>query len=252
MLENLPVYTEKYNLDKYELRPANDKGDEFILMNNYVPLPKIGFVIPQGTKVTVLDKKFSTFAHFITRFNYFDALHHEINEFLNEIVHYTNLNGDRVKRITYGIKYLAVAVRRIKEPTDISSEMVHPTEMVFDILMKFKAMQSPPIELLSKCFETCTALISLFDTEIFQRIINLNILPNIMNQNLDYIDYSNGHSFESGLVGAYLVNFEKNTGRYPFLMAYLNFIRSYTKVKYFHYLKLSIEANLNAFLVVQE
>ncbi|XP_055628590.1 nucleoporin Nup188 [Toxorhynchites rutilus septentrionalis] len=230
LLENLPVYSEIYNPDRYELRPSATNEDEFILSHDYVPFRLIGYKIPRGTSAVVIDKRTHTIVHFRTKFNFFDALHHEINELLSDALAYTQLNEERIHRITTGIRYLAVAVKRVQQPTEISSEMVHPNEMVFDILLKFKVIQNPPIELLAECLNVCASLVPLFEPEIYARMINLNILPMMNNANLDFKDYAAGTSFESSLIGYYLVNFEKNAGKYRILLSYLNFLKTYSRL----------------------
>lgn len=213
-----------------QLKPTADAENEFILCANYVPFKKIDFTILAGTSVVLLDKQFCTNVHFRTPLNYFNVLHNEIDELLAETLCYTEIDEERIRRICAGLKYLAGAVRSVRDPYEISNEMVHPTEMVFDVLSKFKMIQQPPIAMLAKCLEVCTGLVPLFEEEIFRRIINLNLLPFVTNDKLDYVAYCNGVSFESGLVGYYLINFEKNSGRYDFLLTYLNFLKTYTKV----------------------
>ncbi|XP_049298914.1 nucleoporin Nup188 [Anopheles funestus] len=233
LLEKLPVYTELYTgRNQYEIRKASTSNeDEFILCHDYTPSTKINFTIARGTKLIVRDMQNQrTYVHFSTSYNYFNALHHEINELLEDAQATSTLNSERVQRIAAGLKYLAVAVRRIQQPYDISSEMVHPTEMVFDVLLKFKAVPNPPIDLLVQCMNVCTALVPLFEQEIYTRIINLNILPSINNANLTYQDYANGVGYDSSLVGYYLMNVERSAGRYPILMAYFNFLKTYTKL----------------------
>lgn len=157
-------------------------------------------------------------------------LHNEIDELLVETVRYTDVDADRKTRVSAGLKYLARALCAVVNPLqDISNEMVHPTEMVFDLLTKFKLVTQPPIELMSKCLEVCVNLVPLFDLEIVRRIINLNMLPSIGGDQLDYRALSLGVGFESGLVGYYLINFEKNSGQYDFLLTYLHFLCTYTK-----------------------
>uniref|UniRef100_A0A182J1L8 Nucleoporin NUP188 n=1 Tax=Anopheles atroparvus TaxID=41427 RepID=A0A182J1L8_ANOAO len=234
LLENLPVYTELYTgTSLYEVRKAsNALDDEFVLCRDYTPSRKINFTIPRGTKLIVRDVQHHqrTYVHFRIRYNYFSALHHEINELLQDAQTMSTLNADRVQRITTGLMYLAVAVKRIQQPHDISSEMVHPTEMVFDVLLKFKALPNPPLDLLVQCLNVCSALVPLFEQEIYTRIINLNILPSVNNANLSYQDYANGVGYDSSLVGYYLMNVERNAGRYPILLAYFNFLRTYAKL----------------------
>uniref|UniRef100_A0A182PSF0 Nucleoporin NUP188 n=1 Tax=Anopheles epiroticus TaxID=199890 RepID=A0A182PSF0_9DIPT len=233
LLENLPVYTELYTgQNQYEIRKAaSSNDDEFILCHDYTPSRKINFTIPRGTKLIVRDiHNQRTYVHFSTGYNYFNALHHEINELLEDAQATSTLNSDRVQRIAAGLKYLAVAVKRIQQPHDITSEMVHPTEMVFDVLLKFKSVPNPPLDLLVQCMNVCTALVPLFEQEIYTRIINLNILPSVNNANLSYQDYANGVGYDSSLVGYYLMNVERNAGRYPILMAYFNFLKTYTKL----------------------
>uniref|UniRef100_A0A182N1Q7 Nucleoporin NUP188 n=1 Tax=Anopheles dirus TaxID=7168 RepID=A0A182N1Q7_9DIPT len=233
LLENLPVYTELYTERAlYEIRKApSANDDEFILCHDYTPSHKINFTVPRGTKLIVRDiHSQRTYVHFTTGYNYFNALHHEINELLRDAQTTSTLSTERVQRISTGLKYLAVAVRRIQQPHDITAEMVHPTEMVFDVLLKFKSLPNPPVELLVQCLNVCTALVPLFEQEIYTRIINLNILPSVNNANLNYQDYANGVGFDSSLIGYYLVNVERNAGRYPILMAYFNFLKTYTKL----------------------
>ncbi|ETN64999.1 hypothetical protein AND_003230 [Anopheles darlingi] len=236
LLENLPVYTELYSGTeaRYLLRKSasSEHDDEYVLCSDYTPSSKINFTVPRGTKLIVrdVDNHKRTYVHFSTRYNYFDALHHEMNELLVDAQTTSTLSAVRVERIATGLKYLAVAVRRIQQPHDISAEMVHPTEMVFDVLLKFKAVPNPPVELLVQCLNVCSALVPLFEQEIYTRIINLNILPSVNNANLTYQEYAQGAGYDSSLIGYYLMNVERTTGRYPILMAYFNFLRTYAKL----------------------
>lgn len=199
-----------------------------------MPFPKVHFEIPAGTTAIVQDRAFGATIHFRTTLNYFNVLHHEIDELLTETLRHAtdSTTNTRQRRVCAGIQYLANALRNVTDPLrGISSDMVHPTEMVFDVLTKFKAVQQPPIELLAKCLEVCGNLVPLFDEEIVRRVVNLNVLPFVVTQGSgDYRALSSGAGFESGLVGYYLINFEKNSGRYDFLMTYLEFLHVYAKV----------------------
>lgn len=238
-MENLPVYTEILKpASSYHLKPLADSDNEFVLLSSCVPFPKIDFEIRAGTTAIVQDKPFgASTIHFQTTINYFNVLHHEIDELLAEtsLRYTTDVDaGIRERRVCAGIQYLANALRNVSDPLrGISSDMVHPTEMVFDVLMKFKGVQQPPIGLLAKCLEVCSNLVPLFDEEIVRRVVNLNVLPFVTTTsqgNVDYRLYGSGVGFESGLVGYYLINFEKKNGRYDFLMTYLQFLHVYAKV----------------------
>lgn len=225
------IYAERYYPDRVQLRQSQNNENEFILMHDYSPFgTRIDYVIPAGTIVSTRDN-FSTL-HFHTKLNYFNALHHEINELIDDTVRRHEIDEQRKRRVTQGIRYLAAAVNRTKSPADITTEMVHPTELVFDILVRFKAIQQAPIELLAQCLEVCAALVRLFPDDIYNRIVNLNVLPFVSNELLDYEAYSNGVSFDSCVVGYYLVTFEKSLGRYDFLLAYLRFLSMLTTVKF--------------------
>ncbi|KAG4075361.1 hypothetical protein HA402_003152 [Bradysia odoriphaga] len=230
-LENLAMYAEVYDSDKIQLKPSSSVEDEFILLENYSPFPKIDFTIPSGTAVLITERNNQTIVHFKVKLNYFVALHNEINNFLASTLRYTEVDSSYRTNVECGLKFLALAVQRVEDTSGITSEMVHPIEMVFDILIKFKNAQEPPIKLLAGCIEVCSALMPLFPNEIHVRVVNLNILPYVTNDSLDYQAYSNGVSFESGLVGHYLVNFEKSSGKYDFLLAYLNFVKTYSNLK---------------------
>lgn len=212
------------------LKASSTVEDEFILLENYSPFSKIDFTIPAGTAVMITDRNNQTIVHFKTKLNYFVALHNEINKLLASMLRYTEVDSIHRTNVECGLRFLALAVRCAEDTNDITSEMVHPIEMVFDILIKFKNAQEPPIVLLASCLEVCSALVPLFPNDVTVRVVNLNILPYITNDSLDCQSYSNGVSFESGLVGHYLVNFEKSTGKYDFLLAYLNFIKTYSNV----------------------
>lgn len=212
------------------LKPSSTDEDEFVLVENYSPFPKIDYTIPAGTAVLISDQNNRTIIHFKTKLNYFNALHNEINKLLASTLRYNEVDTIYRSNVECGLKFLALAVQCIQDANGITSDMVHPIEMVFDILIKFKNAQEPPIVLLAVCLEVCTALVSLFPNDVFVRVVNLNILPYVTNDSLDYQSYSNGVSFESGFVGHYLVNFEKSTGKYDFLLAYLNFIKTYANV----------------------
>lgn len=213
------------------MKPSPTVEDEFILLENYSPFQKIDYTIPAGTPVAISDRYNRTIIHFKTKLNYFVVLHNEINKLLTSTLRYTEIDTNYRTNVECGLKFLALAVQCIRDANEITSEMVHPIEMVFDILIKFKNAQDPPIRLLAVCFEVCSALVPLFPNDIYVRVVNLNILPYVTNDSLDYHSYSNGVSFETGLVGHYLVNFEKSTGKFDFLLAYLNFLKTYSNVR---------------------
>lgn len=220
------MYTEYYDAQRIALRASDYSESEFILVHDFNPFSrKIDYNIPAGTVVTISDKPDGTQAHFQASLNYFDVLHHEINELLSDLIKRPEIDVQRKNRVYWGLKYLASAVRRINEPHEISSEMVHPTEMVFDIFIKLKDVPNPPVDLLAQCFDVCTALVPMDQTEILKRVINLDILPFCTNDKLKFDEYANGGGFDTGLVGYYLVSFEKVIGRYEFLTAYLAFLK---------------------------
>lgn len=102
--------------------------------------------------------------------------------------------------------------------------------MTLEIMVKLKDLPSPPLELLASCLDLCTELLPLYFDDISTRIVSFNVLPSIHNKCLDFKSYTNGTSYESGLVGYYLVNIERTRGKYSFLKAYLKFLKNYTKL----------------------
>ncbi|XP_055853683.1 nucleoporin Nup188 [Episyrphus balteatus] len=229
-LESLPIYTEIYDDNKFMLQPSPEIEDEYVLVRNFSPFPRIDYTIRSGTSAVVMERSKACCVHFRTNVNYFNVLHYEINCLLDDATRYTEFNNDRLTRINFGLKYLQSAILRVKSLNEISAEMVHPTELCIDVLNKFKLTQNPPIELLANCLNVCTALLPLVDKEIFNRVINLSIFPALSNETLDYKKYAHGVCFDSNLVGTYLVDVEKKTERYEFLMAYLGFLRTYAKM----------------------
>lgn len=213
----------------------NELGsEEFELTNSFKPFPHIDYTVPAGTSCTAVQHPSGFFMHFRVNVNFFDALHHEINCLLREKA---QLHGDfgsneRVLRIDAGLQYLVLAVQRTKSIAGISPEMVHPTEMCIDILSKFTSVQCPPVGLLSTCLNVCTALLPLVDEEIFMRVSNLDILPTIRTGSLqDYKLYASAAYLKSSFLGSAIDNVEKKLERYDFLLAYLNFLRTYTKLQ---------------------
>lgn len=233
-VENLPNHTELYNANRINLRPSDTIEDEFMLTHDYNPFGmKIDFTIPARSIVSVVDKPTGTQVHFKTKMNFFNALHNEINELLFELIKRPEIDDQHKNRIGVGLKFLASVVRRIKNPFDIPSEMVHPTEMVFDILLKFKDVPNPPISLLAQCVEVCTALVPMLQVEVYKRIVNLDILPFCSTNNFTYRECAKGSNFDTGTVGFYLVSFEKPTGNFEFLTAYLGLLKAFANVSLF-------------------
>lgn len=231
LLEKLPVFTEEYVPNKYLFRPSVEQ-DTFLLAQDYKPFAGVpDFTIPRNTEIIVVDKQNHTFCHFRTQINYFTALHHEIDSLLTEIVQFNEINTSRLTKIHAGLEFLAAVIKRATHPSDINEFMVHPTEMVFDLLTKFRATTQPPLQLMAMCLKVCTALVPLFEQEIVTRVLNLNILPTIKTTGLSFVEYANGNGFEPELVGNYLVNFEKNVGKYVFLKEYLEFLVVHRKVR---------------------
>lgn len=227
----MPTYTEYYNSQRVALRASDFDDTEYVLVQDFKPFSqKVDYKIPAGTTVTVFDKPNGTQIYFKIPLNYFDALHHEINELLLDLLVRPEIDTQRKQRVCWGLKYLAVAIGRVKDPFEISSEMVHPSEMIFDILLKLKDLPNPPVDLLAQCFNVCTALVSLNQIEIFNRITKLDILPFCTTKKLKFDEYANGAGFDTGLVGYYLVSIEKVTGKYEFLTAYLSFLKNFSAV----------------------
>jgi len=233
-VQELPIYTEQPLDPYYELRKVDDPNEEdaYELMNNYTPFKKIeDFIIPAGTRAIVRETKGKMLVHFLVKkLNYFNVLHNEINEMKSTILSYSEIKENRVQRLETGIGYLAATIRRIESPNDITNQMIHPTEMVFDILNKFKTFQTPSLEMMASCIDVCSELIGFFSDEIFRRFIHLNIAPFVSATHQDFRVYANGIGFESGLVGFYLINIERVSGRYHFLKSYMHFLKTYTKV----------------------
>lgn len=233
-VQELPIYTEQPVDPLYELKKVFDDEDEnaYILLNDYQPFRKIpDFVVKAGTRAAAREDKGKMFVHFFVRTNYFDVLHNEINEMMTSIMSYSEIRATHVHRLEEGVKFLAAIIKRIDNPeTDVTSEMVHPMEMTFDILNKFKSLQVPSLELMAACLDVCTALVGFYGDDVFGRFVNINIAPTVTSIHHDFRAYANGIGFESGLVGFYLVNIERAAHRFEFLKSYLNFLKSYTKV----------------------
>lgn len=222
----------------------NELGaDEYVLINNVKPFPRIDYILPAGTSCTAVQHPTGFYMHFRCNVSFFNALHHEINCLLLEKaqLHGDFDSNDRILRVEEGLKYLVLAVKRAKSIDGISAEMVHPTEMCIDLLSKFKTVQYPPVGLLSSCLNVCTVLLPLVDEEIFARVSNLDILPTISNESLqDFKLYASAVCFESRFLGSVIDNVEKKQQRYEFLLAYLNFLRTYTKLKRKRYLQVEL------------
>lgn len=234
LLQNLPVYAEQPNDPFYELRKSDDdQEDTYTLLNDYQPFTKIpDFVIPANSQAIVREEKGKMFVHFLTKLNYFHALHNEINELLNCVVSFSEIQDSKLKRLEAGINLLAALITRLEKPDDITNEMIHPTEMIFDILEKFKIFQSPSLGIMSACLNVCAELVIFFGDEIIRRFINLNIAPTVNVVHFDFQAYCNGNAYESGIVGYYLMNIERSLGRYDFTKAYFNFLKKCTKVSF--------------------
>lgn len=231
-VQQLPVYTEQPTDPMYELRKVYDDEDEdaYALLNDYRPFEKLDFLIKAGTRAIAREDKNKMFVHFFVPVNYFEVLHSEINLMLNSIMSYSEIKESQVKRLEAGIRFLSAVIAKNDAPEDITNEMIHPTELVFDILSKFKTLQAPPLDLMACCVDVCTELVGSFGDEIFRRFANLKIAPSVNAVHRDFKMYANGVGFESGLVGYYLINIERVSGRFKFLKSYLSFLKKFSQV----------------------
>ncbi|XP_030380113.1 nucleoporin NUP188 homolog [Scaptodrosophila lebanonensis] len=240
-LQNLPILALLYDEREHKL---NELGpDEYELTAPVRPFPHIDFTMPAGTDGIVIKHAAGCYVHFRTSVNFFNALHYEINCLLCETaeLHGEYESNERIQNVEAGLKYLEVVLQRTKSIDCISSEMVHPTEMCIDLLNKFKSVQYPPTGLISICLNVCSALLPLVDEEIFMRISNLDILPTFSNGSLqNYKQYATSLCFESRFLGSVIDNVEKKQERYDFLLSYLGFLRTYTKLKRNRYMQVEI------------
>ncbi|XP_017147680.1 nucleoporin NUP188 homolog isoform X1 [Drosophila miranda] len=242
-LESLPILALMFDEKVHKLNEVDT--DEFELTAGVSPYPGIDFNIPVGTSCTAIQDPSGCYMHFRTQVNFFDALHHEMNCLLKETGH---LHGDfesndRIRRVEAGLRFLECAVQHTQSVEAISAEMVHPTEMCIDLLNKFKTVQCPPVGLLSTCLNVCTALLPLVDEEIFTRVSNLGILPSISDRSVeDYKLYAGGSAacFQARFLGCIIDNVEKKLERYDFLLSYLAFLRTYTKLKRNRYMQVEL------------
>ncbi|XP_016986154.1 nucleoporin Nup188 [Drosophila rhopaloa] len=242
-LESLPILALLYDENQHKLREVDT--DEFELVASVRPFPRIDYTIPAGTSCTAIQHPSGCFMHFRTQVNFFDALHHEINCLLRETgaLHGDFESSDRIRHVEAGLRFLESAIQLSQSVSGISAEMVHPTEMCVDLLHKFKSVQCPPVGLLSSCLNVCTALLPLVDEEIFSRISNLQILPTVsQGSQSDFRMYANASQvgFESRFLGSVIDNVEKKSERYEFLLSYLGFLRTYTKLKRHRHIQVEI------------
>lgn len=233
-VQNLPVYTECPDDPLYELRKVHGTDDEdtYVIPTDYQPYRRINdFIIPAGTNAVVRQEKGKYSVHFLIGTNYFHVLHNEMNEFITSINSFTEIDESKIVRLEEGISFLVSVLKKIEAPEQITNEMIHPTELVFDILGKMKNFSHPRMKLMAVCVDVCTELLPFFGDEIFRRFINLNIVPSVTLVHNDFRAYSIGNGFEAGLIGYYLLNFEKITGRYDMLKSYLNFLQVFATLK---------------------
>jgi nuclear pore complex protein Nup188 len=232
-LQNLPVYAEMPCDPSYELRrdELSEEEDAYLLLSNYQPFPKISdYIIRADNRAIVRNERGNLMVYFLSNLNYFQALHHEINELLSCIQSFTEIKEIRLKRLEAGINLLAVIIRQLKNADEITNEMIHPTEMVFDILEKLKVFQHPPLDLMASCVNVFAELLPFFSDEIFRRFVNLNLSPTITTNHKEFKGFANGNGVEMGIVGYYLINIERTNGKYSFLKAYFNFLQKCSKV----------------------
>lgn len=208
---------------------------------------KFNYKIGRGTRVAMTDRRKVTYVHFWSPCNYFQVLQNDIQILLSMGMagdpQDSEENAQLIARVTCGVKYLRDMLKKLKSPAEITDSMVHPVEMVFDILLKFKTLPNPPIALLSSCLEVCTALSSFFREEVLRRMINLDIFPSVSSHTLSHEEYARGAAFDPGLIGQYLINFENANGSYSFLKAYFGFLKAYKLVRIPIDLAISIEIN---------
>lgn len=172
-----------------------------------------------------------TLVHYGVSVNYWKVLHSEIIQLLEgKITSKINPDQNLIGRVESGIRLIAGVMKYIKNPMDIPEQLVYPTEMVFDLSLKYMMSSDPPMELVTNCFYVFSSLTPLFGEEIQKKLCRTNLLPSIENHRLSYKEYASGECFNSNGIGNFLINVAKPTGQFKFIVAYIDLLTSFFNV----------------------
>lgn len=167
--------------------------------------------------------------------NYWDAFHHKIEQlFLHAGGGISNVSGMETnlpEDVTLGYKLLEILISM--PDMSISTGMVIPTELSFEIINRFSYSSLPLniYKIVSSCISVTSKLVLDYPEDILLTM-RAGIFPRFNNWYLKPLEFAQAMSFDGGLVASWLSGIETIQHSYPILSAYLDTLSSYLAVKH--------------------
>ncbi|XP_066586907.1 nucleoporin Nup188 isoform X2 [Prorops nasuta] len=171
---------------------------------------------------------------FKTKANYWDALHHRIEQlFLKAgggVTHISGTEEDILNSVSEGLKLL---VALLSKDIDIVGSIIIPTELSFDIINKFSYPVLPlkVYKIVTECMRIASKLVLKYPEEILSRM-QAGVYPRFNNWYQKALDFAEAISFDGGLVASWLSGIDTIEHTYPILNAYLDTLSNYLIVKH--------------------
>lgn len=171
---------------------------------------------------------------FKTRANYWDALHHGIEQLFSQagggIANICNMQTSLLDNVTQGLKLLESLLAK---DIDIPQSMVIPTELSFEIINRFSYPVLPPniYRIVTACISISSKLVLKYPEDILSRM-HAGVYPKFNDWYQNPVDFAEAISFDGGLIASWLSCIETIEHSYPILCAYLDTLSSYIITKH--------------------
>ncbi|OXU27052.1 hypothetical protein TSAR_008593 [Trichomalopsis sarcophagae] len=236
VLENLPSVTLEISRRNFssdwQRRPyANDciiHKNEFNIPLNCV------YQKLNSTQQRKLTKDEHEVILFKTKANYWNAIHHKIELLLLEatggianLSEASNLLPDQVA-VGFGLLEALLATE-----VDVSSSMVIPTELSFEVINRFSYPDLPLniYKVVASCIKVSSKLVLRYPEDVLSRMRS-GVYPRFDDRYQKTTEFAQAVSFDGGLIASWLSSIETIQHTYPILDAYLDTLSNYLMSRY--------------------
>ncbi|KAL0114363.1 hypothetical protein PUN28_011551 [Cardiocondyla obscurior] len=171
---------------------------------------------------------------FRTKASYWDALHYKIEQLFSQasggITNISAVNTDLPENVYQGLKLLEAF---LAADIEIPSNMVVPTELIFEIINRFSYPILPPnlYRIVAVCISISSKLVLRYPEDILSRMRS-GVYPKFNNWYQKPVDFAEAISFDGGLIASWLSGIETIEHTYPILRAFLDTLYNYLITKH--------------------
>ncbi|XP_014214205.1 nucleoporin NUP188 homolog [Copidosoma floridanum] len=171
---------------------------------------------------------------FKAKSSYWNAFHHKIELLLSDasagISRLSESNNPLPEDVALGFGFLEAL---LATDIDISTSVVFPTELSFEVLNRFSYPVLPinVYKVVTACIKVTSKLVLRYPADVLSRM-RAGIYPRFDNCYQDVSEFAQAVSFDGGLIASWLSSIETIQHTYPILDAYLDTLSNYLIVRH--------------------